>query len=340
MPNKKNPYSSPAQKVLGLYGLLLFTGRKYSLTQLAEVFQCSKQTVMRMIEEIERTQRIRIDGWVEDGRKWYRARTPHRTPNVTLDVEAIQHLLLCRDIAWNLLPAAMRENVSHTIEKTAVLLPEYEERADALTSFLRAHPRGAVDYSRSQHTIDTLLRAMRERRICEITYRSPESPKAKVHAVAPFLFIAFREGLYIRGRLEEAFDGDDGCHDRTYAVHRISNLTVTDRRFAPITDKNGDGDGVFGFGIDNPFHVVVDISPAAAQYVRERVWSRDQVITPRKDGSLTLKFTACSKREVLAWVFSFSGEATLREPEDLRDTIVERLKIMAAKHKVSPRRKE
>ena len=31
MPNKRDPYSSSAQKAIGLYALLLFTGRKHSL---------------------------------------------------------------------------------------------------------------------------------------------------------------------------------------------------------------------------------------------------------------------------------------------------------------------
>ena len=332
MPNKKDPYASAAQKVLGLYGLLLFTGRKYSLPQLAELFQCSKQTVLRMIEQIERTHRIQIDAWMEDGKKWYRARTPRQRPNVTLSVEAIQHLLLCRDIVWHLLPEALRDSISETIEKTAVLLPEYEEREDALTTFARSQPKGTVDYSKAQHIITALLRAMRERRICEITYHSPENPKPTTLTVAPYRFIAFREGLYAKCRMEKALAEPDKFFDPTLAVHRISELILTDRRFKPITDTGGETEGAFGLGTEKPFRVVVDIIPKAAMYVRERVWSKDQVITPHKDGSLTLEFSATSKQEVLAWVLSFGGEATLREPIDTRKEVVLRLRAMYATH--------
>ncbi len=332
MPNKKDPYASAAQKVLGLYGLLLFTGRKYSLPQLAELFYCSKQTVLRMIEQIERAHRIQVDAWMEDGRKWYRARTPRQRPNVTLSVEAIQHLLLCRDIVWHLLPEALRGDISETIEKTAVLLPEYEEREDALTTFARSQPKGTVDYSKSQHTITALLRAMRERRICEITYHSPEKPKPATLTVAPYRFIAFREGLYAKCRMEKALAEPDKYFDPTLAVHRITELTPTDRRFKPIKDTGGETEGAFGLGTDKPFRVVVDIIPKAAMYIRERVWSKDQVITPHKDGGLTLEFTATSKQEVLAWVLSFGGEATLREPEVLRTTLQSRLETMMENH--------
>ncbi len=334
MPNKKDPYASSAQKVLGLYGLLLFTGRKYSLPQLADMFQCSKQTVLRMIEQIERTHRIQVDGWMEDGRKWYRARTPRQRPNVTLSAEAIQHLLLCRDMVWHLLPETLRDDISETIEKTAVLLPEYEEREDALTTFAHSQPKGTVDYSKSQQRITTLLRAMRERRICEITYRSPERPKPTTLTVAPYRFIAFREGLYAKCRMEKALAEPEKYFDPTLAIHRMTELTPTDRRFKPITDTGAEIEGAFGLGTDKPFRVVVDIIPKAAMYVRERVWSKDQVITPHKDGSLTLEFTATSRQEVLAWVLSFGGEATLREPEEIREELLKRIKTIKEAHKV------
>ena len=102
LPKKKDPHASPAQKLLGLYGLLLFTGRAYSLPRLAVLFRCSKQTVLRMIEQIQLAHRIRIETWSEGNRSRFQVKTPSQKPNVTLDVEAIQHLMLCRDIVWHL----------------------------------------------------------------------------------------------------------------------------------------------------------------------------------------------------------------------------------------------
>ena len=86
MPEKKDPYSSPAMKVLRLYILLLFSGRKYSLAELARKFDCSKQTILRMIGQ--------------------------------------------------------------TIAQTTALLPDFNQRSEALTSFARHHAKGSIDYSR------------------------------------------------------------------------------------------------------------------------------------------------------------------------------------------------
>lgn len=332
MQQKKDPYSGAAQKVVGLYGLLLFTGRKHSLPQLAEMFQCSKQTVLRMIEQIELTHRIHIDSWMEGGRKWYRARTPRQRPNVSLSAEDLGRLLLCRDMVFRLLPPALRDNITESIGKAAVLLPDYDDRAGALESFADTQPKGMVDYSRSQPLLDALLAAIRGRRVCDVKYRSPEWDRPRVLTVAPYRFISFREAFYAKCREEHATGGRTVPRDLYLAVHRMLELTPTDRRFAPIEDTDNAPDEAFGLAREAPFRVVVDFIPKAAMYIEERVWSRDQKITRHKDGSVTLEFTATSRPEVLAWVLSFGGEAVLRAPEDLRAGTAARAARMESDH--------
>lgn len=332
MPSKKDPYTSASQKVLGLYAMFLFTGRSFSLPQLAGLFHCSKQTVLRMIEQIEMNHRIELETWYEGSRKWYRAKPLARRPNVTLNVEDLQQLLLCRDIVWRLFPQPLRDNISETIAKTAVLLPDYEARADALDSVAHFQPKGVVDYSNAQEILDTLLRAIRERRVCRIDYCAPEWPKAKTLTVAPFRFIVFREGFYARCRPDDALDPPDPTQDRTLAVHRMQKVTPTETQFKAIDDKDTAIDDAFGLAREAPFSVEVDFVPKAARYVRERIWSRDQRITEKPDGGITLAFTATSRPEVLAWVLSFGGEAELRVPADIRQEVLRRLQIMTEAH--------
>lgn len=332
MPTKKDPYASPAQKLLGLYGLLLFTGRAYSLPRLATLFRCSKQTVLRMMEQIELTHRIRIETWSEGHRKWYQVKTPAQKPNVTLDVEAIQHLILCRDIVWHLLPKALRDEVTQTIAHATVLLPEFDDRSSALMQFAQAQPKGLIDYSRSQAILDTLFHAMRERRICEVAYQSHTASAPKVFAVAPMRFIAFRDGLYLKGRLEKALPDPKGYYDPLLAVHRLAGVTETKRTFKPLVDSEEAPTSTFGLMPGTKFKVKVEVGPSAAAYVRERVWSADQAIEYHTDGGLTLLFTATSKPEVISWVLSFGGEMELLEPAELRKEIRFRLEKMIEKH--------
>ncbi len=338
MPSKKDPYATAGQKVIGLYALLLFSGRQYSLPQLAGLFHCSKQTILRMMEQIELNHRLEIESWYEGGRKWYRARPLRQRPNVTLRVEDIQQLLLCRDMVWRLFPAPLRDQLGDTIAKTAVLLPDYEERGEALDSIAYFQPKGIVDYSQSQPLLDTLFRAIRERRVCKIVYRAPEWPRKRTLEVAPYRFVIFREAFYAKCRPVSALAPPEPKKDRPLAVHRMSSITPTGQSFSPIEDDDKRAADAFGLAREAPFRVVVEFIPKAAVYVRERIWSKDQQITDLPDGGITLEFTATSRPEVLAWVLSFGGEATLHAPEDIRLELCERLRIMSKSHQKDQRK--
>lgn len=333
MPRKQDLYASAGQKVVGLYSLLLFTGRTHSLGQLAKLFHCSKQTVLRMVEEIELSQRMELESWVEGRERMYRARTPEQRPNVSLTIDEIQHLLLCRDIVWHWLPASLRADVEQTIAKTTVLLPEYNHRDAALTSLAGARPKGVVDYSQSQDQVDAILGAVRDRLVCEIDYQSPERDDPKTLTVAPYQVLAYREGLYVRARLEKALKQPEGFYDPTLALHRMKEVRITERPFAPIPIPKDDNTA-HGFGLfhGTPFRVVVEVVPKAAMYVRERIWSQNQELTELPDGGVRLVFTANSRLEVLNWVLSFGGEATLHEPQDLRAELRERVQRLLAQH--------
>lgn len=332
MPRKKNPHSTSGQKVIGLYSLLLFTGQTRSLVQLAQLFDCSKQTILRMMDEIELTHRIEIASWMENGQKWYRAKTPKQRPNVSLTVEELQQLLLCRDIVWNWLPENLRKDIESTIAKATVLLPEYDHRGTALSQQAHARSKGIVDYSKSQEQLDTILKGLRGCRICEVVYYSPEKKSRKVLRVAPYQLLAYREGLYVRCRLEDALKEPDKYYDATFAIHRMRSVTLTQRKFESIQPKKEDKRTGFGLFHGEPFRVKVDIAPRAAMYVLERIWSSDQKITQRKNGSLRLEFTANSTKEVVAWVLSFGGEATLVEPKELVSDVLACAESMAKKH--------
>jgi len=332
MPTKKDPYASAGQKVIGLYALLLFSGRAYSLPQLAGLFHCSKQTILRMMEQIEMNHRLEIESWMEGGKKWYRARPLRQRPNVTLSVKDIQQLLLCRDMVWKLFPPSLQKQLGETIAKTAVLLPDYEARGDALESFTHFQPKGVVDYSRSQPILDSLFSAIRERRVCKVVYRAPEWPDSRTMEVAPYRFVVFREAFYAKCRPASALEPPAPEKDRTLAVHRMISIAPTETRFKPINDGDQSAADAFGLAREAPFQVVVDFIPKAATYVRERIWSKDQKITDLTNGGITLTFTATSRPEVLAWVLSFGGEATLRAPKDIREEICRRLRIMSDAH--------
>jgi hypothetical protein len=156
---------------------------------------------MRMIEQISLSRLEQIESWMDEtGRRFYRARTPATRPRVALDVEAIQHLLIYRDIVWRLFPPAFRGEISQTIAQTTVLLPEFEKRSEANTHLARAHSKGSIDYSPFQLVLETALEAIAGMRICQISYRGQPKQRGNCNFIGAGVLLG-------RGRKKAAGSG-------------------------------------------------------------------------------------------------------------------------------------
>ena len=61
MPAKRDLYKSYGEKLISLFVRLLFSGERHSLTELAKTLNCSKQTVLRLIDNIRKAYGIDIE---------------------------------------------------------------------------------------------------------------------------------------------------------------------------------------------------------------------------------------------------------------------------------------
>lgn len=333
MARKIDRDATSSMKALTLYSLLLFSGKRYSLTELKVRLGCSKATVLRLIEAIDlgKSLHVRVETEKIKGQSYYWATRPEVKPNVALDAKAIQELVMCRDMLWHVLPEALRSEVGATIERATVLLGNFDERDVALESLVATVPKGTVDYSGHQEIVHTLMDALRQHRIVELVYRAHDSAEGKVMAVAPIRLVHHRDSMYLLARREKDLDKTEDFFEPRLAVQRIESATITKRGFEPITSA-AEHAGYFGFMPGNPFGVVVEAEARVAPYIRERIWSRDQVVEELDEGAIRLNFTATSENEVVSWVLGFAGQVRLLEPSALREQIGEAALAMGAAH--------
>ncbi len=71
MPEKRDYYSSYGQKLISLFAKLLFTQRSHSLIELSRMLNCSKQTVLRLVDDIRRSYGVEIEEFLEGKRRYY-----------------------------------------------------------------------------------------------------------------------------------------------------------------------------------------------------------------------------------------------------------------------------
>jgi predicted DNA-binding transcriptional regulator YafY len=317
MPRKRDYDRTFGQKLITLYSRLMFSGQRYSLTQLAGLLECSKQTVLRLVDEINTGGGLIIQEAKEGNRNIYYTERPRNLGAAAgLNEQEIQLLQMCHAFTAHLLGPALFEEAARALWKSQSLLPE--GRQITSTPFAAFRP-GSIDYTPHQETIRRLLRAMEEHRVCKIDYLSISEDRPKSYYIKPLKLFSHHDTIYLHARIAKVpgkkYQEPD--YDPLLAIHRFKSVEITDRPFE--FPKDYDFEKVFNrqFGIikDEVFEVVVDLTGWAARYVTERVWSPGQKIEKKGKDKIRLTFKASSEPEVIGWLLSFGDEAKLFEPD-------------------------
>ena len=329
MPEKKDYYSSYGQKLISLFAKLLFTQRSHSLIELSRMLNCSKQTVLRLVDDIRRSYGVEIDEYLEGKRKYYRInRLRNNNPSLNITESELNALCMCKTFAEHLIGKEMFEEASRAIEKSQTTLSI--EKLGAIQHF-DSFRSGSIDYSPYQKIIHTLIEAMNKLRICKVTYKSIIATKAKSFYIKPLKIFSHKDTVYLHTQLARALKRTfvKPKFDPLLAIHRIKNIEITERLYE--FPNNYDFEKTFkqNFGVikENAFDVEVEFKNYFAKYVTERIWSPDQSIH-EKNGKTILKFNTSSKPELLSWILSFGEDAKVIKPKWLKKTVKEKIQKM------------
>jgi predicted DNA-binding transcriptional regulator YafY len=328
MPEKYDPYKSYGEKLIGLFVRLLFSGESHSLTDLARMLDCSKQTVLRLIDNIRKAYGINIEETKQGNRSYYRIRKSIASlQNIPLTEAELQSLQLCKSFTQHLVGKKLYEEATQAILKSKTSLAGGHQVGECHFTAFRP---GTIDYTPQHQIIHTLIDAMEKQLVCKMTYQPVNSPKPKKYYIKPIKLFSYRDAIYLHAQKakEPGKPYTAPKYDPLLAVHRMKTVELTDIKFQP---EKFDFERAFNqqFGIikEKAFDVEVAFTGWAATYVSERMWSPNQEIIPKGKNKIILKFTASSEPELISWVLSFGDQATLIKP----DWLIKELKSEIAK---------
>lgn len=324
-----------AEKVLKLYSMLLLSDKKISLTELSRHLECSKQTAERCIDDLEKFKLGKIQGDKRGRENIYWLERPRTLPKLVLDAEGLNQLALCRTFLIHLLPDSMKKNTEAVLRQASAYLPQGERLVDTESGSVSV-AKGTIDYSGSQDRLTTLVKAIREKKVCDVRYCAVMHGEEKEYSFAPKKLIAYHEAFYVRGWIVSDKGKARAEHDKptNLAVHRLGNVAFTCRDASHLPEPDN-GEGKFGFIVGEPFRTIIRFSSSAAMYAVERRWSADQKLTHHRDGRVSLTMTAQSSEEVIAWVLSFGESAELLSPRWLREEMAKRVTAMATLYRLT-----
>jgi len=317
MPNKQNDGRTYGDKLIHLFVRLLFTGEAYYVTELARLLECSKPTVLRLLDDLSRHIELKDE---QRGRKRY-VRIPRRTvAPVPLSETELLLLQMCRDFTAHLLGKQIFDEITQAMLKSQTLLDAGPPQAGPFGTF---RP-GTIDYTPHHLTIHTVLQALDQRLVLRLSYRSIEHDQARELWVQPLKMFSHREALYLHARLARK-PGHTGAFkpefDPLLAIHRILAAELTDQEaeFPADYDFEAFFNRHFGVVKGEVFEAEVELSDWAARYAAERTLSPGQRVVQVDADTIRLIFQASSEWEVLSWLFSFREHARLIRPQPLVD---------------------
>lgn len=184
---------------------------------------------------------------------------------------------------------------------------------------------GASDYSDKSDVIDNLSLAVEEHWLAAMTYRSLNATEHVEYEIAPYGIVFHRHSLYLIAL------SNDHAEIRTFKIDRVEEVELTKLQFQLPPDFNLQDHLAPGFGIfhnDGPLKTIrVRFAPgSAARVVAEGRWHASQKLEPQPDGSLLAQFDLADLHEITSWILSFGAKATVLDPPELREEIMEELR--------------
>ena len=118
MPRKRDMDKSYGEKVLRLFASLLFAGRPHSLTELANMLDCSKQTIARIVRDIESSYQVEIEKMMR-GREATYAIKSRKPPAVAyLSSSEMNLMWMCRAFTERLLGKQLFQEARDALDKS------------------------------------------------------------------------------------------------------------------------------------------------------------------------------------------------------------------------------
>lgn len=322
MPTPLNPYKSYGQKLIGLFARLLFSKKEYSLIELSRFLECSKQTIMRLIQDLQMSYGIEIEDYIKNKKKYYRLKQVRGIePILQLSQNELTTLQMCMSFTEHLLGNKLFTEATEALERSQLLSTGKQQSYS--NCFANFHV-GRIDYTPHQDTIRSIIDAIEKRQVCDITYQKITADEASVYSVEPLKIFTHQDTMYLHVRQGKDVEKK---HYFLLAIHRIKTVMITDVNYALPAhyDFNQFFNQNFGVMKSDVFPATIKFTEYAAVFVAERTWNSETRKEWVDDDTLILSFEVSSKPELIGWVLSWGGRAKVLEPdwlvEDINQTI-------------------
>lgn len=316
---------TPGEKLLALYTLLMLQGdQAISLSDLASSLMCSKQTVLRLLNQLEASGYGKLEEPVRRGRQDFYRLAKSAESIINVGARELAQLALCRNFLLHLLPAGSSFPLNRDSAKD-------QGGGDSPASIMY---KGYIDYAPFENQYNLLLQATQKKLVCRVNYRKSIFSPPREFFFAPMRLVSYHETISFLGWEVTARGAVKKLYDNWLWLYLQRCLSVVSSKRSSaglegIEIQSGK-DAEFGIMDREEFKVKLLFNAKTANYIQDRHWAVDQKISLTREKGLILEMTARSKPEVLSWVLSFGANVKVLEPDWLRVQLVSSAKNIIA----------
>ncbi|MDH5510597.1 MAG: transcriptional regulator [Nitrospinota bacterium] len=242
-------------------------------------------------------------------------------PGLWFNASELYALLTCNHLIGTLQPGLLDDNLSplkdriDKIFRTQGLSTSEVEKRIRILRIGFHDPAAAVFQKVAEGTL--------KRRRLLIIYHGRSQDQDQERVVSPQRLSYYRDNWYM-----DAF-----CHLRgalrLFALDRIVEITVTDKKAKSIMDQELDDHYGTAYGIyagAPRFLAKLRFSPCVAQWVARERWHPEQVGRAADDGQYQLEFPYSDSRELVMDILRYGPDVEVLSPDILRSEVVEKMK--------------
>lgn len=308
-----------------------------TIPELMETLDITRRSVERLLVSMQNSD-FPIYKEKEDGEKlqrWYLIdsyvnRLPNTTvPNLNLTLPELICLYLTKKDDPVFKGTSIEKWTNSVYGKLSLLCPEeIKPDLDRIRQLQVTKKAAFKAYKKHEVIIHNIANAIINQETIRIVYNTFSQECVKEAEIHPLHLFEDFGGLYMIAR--RSTDNEI----RTYAVERIREMSKTHNDYEYPKNFCPDAylEKTFGIIDDGSISVKVQFSSDQARYITEREWVPGQSIETLEDGSVVLAFSTRGKRDVKKWILGWGNDATVLEPEELREEIRNEMQQMLRKY--------
>ena len=305
-----------------------------TIDALATLCDVTTRTIRRDLQALEEAGfPLYDDRSHDDGRtRWTINGTAFKGLFAGLTLSELCALHFSRTLLESLAGTPFRDELESAFDKLgASLTPHMRQFLDQLPRVIASKPdplrRLSDDDGRQQQIIARALEATLHQRQATLTYYSRSSERTKSYLVHPYRLAYAQGGLYLLAHVPEY------NQVRTFAVERITEISLLEERFTPVEELPDEAfPHSLGVHSGPPTEVTIEFERAVTDYVRAREWHQSQVWTEHDDGRLVLTLQVCIDQALHSWILSFGPFARVLTPEPLAREIASQIDLARARY--------